>query len=141
MLLIFLHIRGLVDRIDLAVDTNSHKAFFSGLLHDILMFALASAHQRRQNLQPGALFQLHDLVHHLRGGLLGDLFTAVETVRHADARKQKPKIIIDFRHSTYSRAGIFGGCALFNRDRRRETINEIDIRLIHNAQKLTGVGR
>ena len=60
-------------------------------------------------------------------------------MRHANSRKQKPKIIINFCHRSYSRTRIAAGRLLVNRNRWTKSFNRINIRLVHRPQKLTRI--
>ncbi len=61
-------------------------------------------------------------------------------VRLPDRRKQNPEIIVNFRGRCDGRAWICPGAPLFDRDRRRESFDEIDVRFFHLIEELPGVG-
>ncbi len=83
---------------------------------------------------------MQDLVNDLLDGLPHDRAAALGTVRLADASPQQPHMVVDLVDGSDRRAGIAGGGLLVYRYRGRETFDEIDIRLIHLAEELTGIG-
>ena len=60
----------------------------------------------------------------------------VRTIRRADAREQQTQIIMNLSHRAHSRARVVAGGFLFNRNGGRESLNQIDIGLFHQLQKL-----
>ncbi len=47
---------------------------------------------------------------------------------------------MNLRDSCHNRTRVATGCALFNRDRRGESFDVLDIRFLHLIQKLTRIG-
>ena len=126
--------------IQVAVHPHPDIAGFAGALKLLLVHALFAADDGGQNLNLGALRQLHHLVHHLVDRLLADLPPADRAVRHADARIEQAQVVVDFGDGAHGGARVFGGGFLVDRDGRRQAGDLIDVRLFHHAQKLAGIG-
>ena len=136
MLDILLQLDVFVHIIEIAVDAKAHVTGPSGPVDDLLVLALAAAHDRRQNLDPGALRQFHNAVHHLVDGLSGDLPAAVGAVRNADSGVEEPEIVVDLRHGTHGRPGISVGGFLVDGDRGGKSLDLLHVRLLHLAKEL-----
>src|SRR5260370_234101 len=107
----------------------------------LAILALAVAHDRREHVNPRALGPRHDPVDDLLHALLRDLASAVVAERMADAREQQAQVIIDLGDGGDGRARIARGRLLLDRNRRRESLDRIDVRLLHLLQELARVGR
>src|SRR5204862_8037431 len=57
-----------------------------------------------------------------------------------DPRPQEAQVVVDLGDGTDGRARVPRGRLLVDRDRRRETLDRVDVRLVHLAQELAGVG-
>ena len=66
---------------------------------------------------------------------------AVGAIRAAGARPQQAQKIVDLGGGGDGRARIARGVLLADRDRRRDAVDLIDVRLLHALQKLARVGR
>ena len=73
--------------------------------------------------------------------LRGDRAAAEMAVRHADVGEQQPEVIVDFGDRPDGRARIRAGGLLLDRDRRRQAVDQIDVRLLHLLEELPRVGR
>src|ERR1700674_5640032 len=62
-------------------------------------------------------------------------------MRNADVGEHEPEIIVNLGHGPDGRSWIRGGRFLLDRNRRRQTVNQIDVRLLHLLEILPGVGR
>ncbi len=74
---------------DLAVDARSCVALLCQLVEEAFVLALATTDDGREHLEASAVLELEDAVDDLLRRLPGDLFAAVRTVRHPDAREQQ----------------------------------------------------
>src|SRR5665213_2834689 len=101
----------------------------------------ATANQRREHLEPGALFELEDPIDDLLGGLPRDGPTADRAVRMPDARVQQPQVVVDLGDRADRRSRVAVCRLLVDRDRRRETLDEVDVGLVHLPKELPGIGR
>ena len=66
---------------------------------------------------------------------------ADRAVRLADARPQQAQVVVDLGHRADRRARVARGRLLVDRDRRREPLDRVDVRLVHLAEELARVGR
>ena len=124
-----------------AVDLDPHEAGAPQIAQLLAILALAVAHDRREHVNPRALGPRHDAVDDLLHALLRDLAPAVVAERMADAREQQAQVIIDLGDGGDGRARIARGRLLLDRNRRRESLDRIDVRLLHLLQELARVGR
>ena len=126
---------------ELAVDLDALKAFLEVFGEFLLVFALAAAHDRRQQIEPRALGQRQHAVDHLRDGLAFDRQACRGRVGHADAGPEQAHIVVDLGDGADGGARIFRGGLLLDRDRRRQAVDLVDVRLLHHLQELAGIGR
>ena len=129
-----------VEVIDLAVDPHAAETLaviFSQLL---AVFALAAAHHRRQQIEPGAFLHRQKDVDHLADGLAADGKPCRRRVGDPDPRPQQAHIVVNLGDGADRRTRVARCRLLLDRDRRRQTFDEVDIRLLHHLQKLACVG-
>ena len=93
------------------------------------------------DLEAGALRQLHELVGDLLHRLAGDDLAADRAVRHADARPEQPHVVPDLGDRADRRARVAVRRLLVDRHRGREPLDEVDVGPVHLAEELAGVGR
>ena len=141
MLFLFLEIDIRVAVDDLAIDAQPDKPFAAGFLDNLLMLALLAAHQRRQDHHPGSLFKGQDRIDNLLDRLLSDRLAAFGTVRYANTGEKQSQVVINLRYRADRRARVFGGAFLLDRNRRRQTFDKVNIRFLHQPQKLPRIGR
>ena len=70
-----------------------------------------------------------------------DRAPADRAVRLADARPQQAQVVVDLGHGADRRARVARGRLLVDRDRRREPLDRVHVRLVHLAEELARVGR
>ena len=80
--------------------------------------------------------QLEDAVDDLLRGLARDHPSAVRAVRHADAGVEKPEVVVDLGDRADRGARVARRRLLVDRDRRRETLDEVDVGLVHLPEEL-----
>ena len=141
MLFILLQLDFFGQIVQIAVHPHADIARLASVVQHLDVFALALAHDRRQNLHFGALGQAHQLVNNLVNGLLVNLLAALRAVRRADTRPQQTQVIVNLGNRAHRRARVLGCCLLVNGDRRRQAIDVVHIWFLHLAQKLSRVGR
>ena len=107
----------------------------------LLVFALAAAHDRRQQIKPRALRQRQHAIDHLRDDLAFDRQAGGRRIGHADARPQQPHVVVDLGDGADRRARVFRGGLLLDRNRRRQPVDLVDIGLLHHLQELPRIGR
>ena len=130
----------LVQPDDGAVHPRPRVALDLQLAQQLAVLALAPAHHRREDLEPGPLRQLHHPVHDLLRGLPRDRPPADRAVRLADPGVQQPQVVIDLGDRSHRGARVPARGLLVDGDRRRQPVDEVDVGLIHLAEELPGVG-
>ncbi len=133
--------RHLGDLVELPVDLDALVALLEKLGEFLAVFALAAAHHGRQQIEPRAVRQRQDAVDHLRHGLALDRQAGRGRIGHADARPQQPHVVVDLGDGADGRARVLRGGLLLDRDRRRQAVDLVDVRLLHHLEELARVGR
>ncbi len=123
------------------VDPHPGVALGHELAEEVGVLALALAHHRRQDLEPGSGGQLEHLVDDLLRRLAGDDVAADRAVRDPDARVQQAQVVVDLGDGAHGRPRVAGGGLLVDRHRRGQALDEVDVGLVHLAEELAGVGR
>jgi hypothetical protein len=129
------------DLVDLAVDAGPTESLTRQLVEQRLVLTFAAPHDRRQDLEAGPLGQLQDPVHDLLGCLTLDHGPVIGTVRDADPGVEETEVVVDLGDGPDRRAGVARRRLLVDRDRRRQALDEVDVRLVHLPEKLAGVAR
>ena len=127
------------ERAQLAVHLHAREALGPQLLQLLAVLALAPADDRRHDHEAGALLHPHDLVDDLLGRLRGDRPPAVEAVRLADPRPQQAQVVVDLRDRPDRRPRVARRGLLVDRDRRRQPLDRVHVRLVHLPQELARV--
>ena len=141
VLFLLIQLGRFVQLVHFAVDAHAQKAVLERLLQQLGMLALAGTHDGREQLELGALGQRQDGGHHLIDALLADFAPAHRAMRRTRAGIQQAQVIVNLRHRAHGRARVAGGGFLINGNGRGQTLDQIDVGLIHLPQKLPGVGR
>ena len=131
----------LLQQAQLAVDLHAREALAAQLGQLLAVLALAAADDRRQDHEPLAVLGRHDLVDDLLGRLRGDRAAAVEAVRLADPRPQQAQVVVDLGDGPDRRPRVARRRLLVDRDRRRQALDRVDVRLVHLPEELARVGR
>ena len=126
---------------DVAVDARAHEALAAQLLDHLRVLAFACIDHRREQQDRRAFGQAQHLVDHLADRLRRQVDAMIGTTRNADAREQQAQVIVNFRDRADRRARVVRGGLLLDRDRRRQALDGIDVRLFHHRQELPRVGR
>ena len=124
-----------------AVDFDALVALLHKVGELLAVLALAPAHHRREQIKPRAFRQRHDAVDHLRNGLALDRQSGGRRIGHADARPEKPHIVVDLGDGADGRARIARGGLLLDGNGGREAVDLVDVRLLHHLQELPRVSR
>ena len=141
VLLLLLQLRRLGQRIHDTVDTHPREALGLKVAEQVGVLAFAPANERREDLEAAALLELEDPVDDLLGRLARDRSATDRAVRMADPRVQQPQVVVDLGDRADRRSRVARSRLLVDRDRRRETFDEVDVGLVHLAEELPGVGR
>ena len=108
-------------------------------IEDAVALGLAVLDERPEDEQPRPLGQREDLVDDLLDGLALDR-VAVGAVRDADPREQQPQVVVDLGDGPDRGARVARRALLVDRDGRRQPVDLVDVRLLHLAEELAGVG-
>ena len=81
------------------------------------------------------------LIDHLAHGLRGERLTVIRATRFADAREQQAQVVVDFRDRADGGTWVVRRRFLFDRNRRRQTFDVVDVRLFHHRQELPRIRR
>ena len=130
-----------VERSVLAVDARLRIPARAERRELLLELAFPAPGNWREHVDALVLRIQHDHVGDALERLAGDFLAAVGTVRNTDVREQQPQVIVDFGDRADRRSRVRSGRLLFDRNRRREALDEIDVRLLHLLEELAGVGR
>jgi hypothetical protein len=133
--------RGVLDRIELAVDLQPLEAGLLPLGDLLAVLALAVAHDGRQQVEARAFRQGGDLVDHLADGLALDRQAGGRRIGHAHPRPQQAHVVVDLGDRAHRRARVARGGLLLDRDGRRQALDQVHVRLAHQFQELAGIGR
>ncbi len=140
VLLLFVQLGRVVQVHESAVHPGPQEPLLDHLGHLLAVLALLARHVRRQDRESAADRQAQRPVHHLLDGLGLDRPAALRAVRFADRGVEQPQVVVDLRHRADRGAGILRSRPLLDRDRRRETLDRVDVRLLHLLQELARIG-
>jgi hypothetical protein len=124
-----------------AVDPHPHETLRAQILEDFELLPLALHDHGRQDHHARVFRQCEHGVHHLRDGLGRQRDAVGRAMRFTDTGEQQPQIVVNLRHRTDGGAGVVAGGALLDRDRRRQTLDQVHVRLFHELQELACVRR
>ena len=136
----FLSVGDLGELMHRAIHPGPAEALGLQLAEQVRVLALALAHHRGQHLEAGSLAQLEDAVHDLLRGLSADRLPALGAVRLADACEEQAQVVVDLGDRAHRGARVAGRGLLVDGHRRGQPVDEVDIRLVHLAEELPGVG-
>ena len=79
----------------LAVNADADESRAPGVLKDLFVLALATAHHRGENLDAGAVGQVYDGIDHLLDGLALDGAATGVAVRVTDSCEEQAQVVVD----------------------------------------------
>ncbi len=123
-----------------AVDSGADVALAGEILQQRVVVTLATAHDRREHLESGAVGQQQDSVDNLLRSLALQPGSVVGTVLHADAGIQQPQVVVDLGDRAHRRAGVAAGRLLIDGDSGRQTLDHVDVGFVHLPEELSGIG-
>ena len=126
---------------EVAVDDRPHEPLFARGVKELTELTLPTAHQRREDLDPGSFRPLEDRIGDLARALTLDRTATVGTMGGAGAGVQEAKVVVDLGDRSDCRARIVTGAFLLDGDGRRQAFDGIDVGLLHQAEELAGVRR
>ena len=124
---------------EFTIDDRAHKPLLACALEQVLELTLSLLHQRRANFEARALRPRQHHFGDLRGALLLHGAPTVGTVRRASARVQQPQVVVHLGHGPDGGARVVTGRLLLDRDGGRESLDGVDIGLLHEPQELSRV--
>ena len=124
-----------------AVDLHTREALVPQLLEDVLVLALAVAHDGRVDGELRSFGQLQDLIDDRLLALPRDRLAADRAVRATDPRVEEPQVVVDLGDRPHRRARVAGGRLLVDRDRRRQPFDRVDVGLLHHLEELPRIRR
>ncbi len=131
------------DRADLeqfSVDLHAGEAAALEFGDFLAVFALAVAHNGREQQQPRAFRHRRDPVDHLADRLRLDRQAGCGRVGHAGPCPEQAHVVVDFRHRADGGTRVAAGGLLLDRNGGREALDRIDVRLAGQLQELPRVG-
>jgi len=140
VLLVLVELDGLAQVVDAAVGAHAGEAAVPGVVEHLFVLALFAADHRREHLKLRALGQGHHAVDDLVDRLAADLLSALRAVRHARARPEEAQVVVDLRDGADRGAGVLRGGFLVDGDGGGEAVDVVDVRLVHLAEELAGIG-
>ena len=141
VLLVLLEVDVFREVIEVPVRAHTDIARSARVLEHLRVLALAPAHDGGQHLNPRPLREGENLVDDLVDRLLADLLAALGAVRRADARPEKAQIVIDLRHRAHGGARVARGRLLVDGDGGGESVDIVDVGLVHLAEEHARVAR
>ena len=125
---------------DDAVDADARESAAAGGGEELLVLALAIADERAEDEDARALGHGADLVDDLLDGLRDDGDPVVGAVRDADPREEESQVVVDLGDRSDGGPRVARRAFLVDRDRGREPLDEVDVRLLHLPEELPRVG-
>src|SRR5690606_1595434 len=122
-----------------AVDPDADEALAAKILEQLPELAFPTPDEGREDLDPAPLGPAQNPVRDLRGRLAHDRAAAPGTVRRAAPRPEQAQVVVDLRDRADRRTRIPARRLLLDRDRRREPLDSVHVRLLHHAEELPGV--
>ena len=141
MLLCLVEHRRVCQLVQLAVDGGADEAFLSEARDFGGVVALLVAHRRCQHGKAGSFGEGQHAVDHLRNRLGKDALAAFRAMDFAGPCPKEPQVIVDFGDGADARTGIAATGFLLDGDRRRESVDGVDVRFAPLFQELASVGR
>ena len=130
----------LLEHPHLAVHLHAREPVGAQFLEDVLVLALAVADDRRVDRELRPFRQAQHLVDDRLDRLAGDRPPADRAVRPPHACVEQSQVVVDLGHRADRRARVPRRRLLVDRDRRREALDRVHVRLLHHLEELAGVG-
>src|SRR5665647_1243117 len=124
-----------------AVHLDAREAVGAKLLEELAVLALAAAHDRRDDAEPRAAVKVADAVDDLLDALPRDEAAAARTVRVADPGVQEAQVVVDLGDRADRGTRVARRRPLIDGDGRGETLDAVDVGLVHLPEELARVGR
>ncbi len=123
-----------------SIDVRADEALLAHRLEELAEFTLAAANERSAHLDLGSVDPCEYGFGDLRRALPLDRAPATRAVRRTRARVEQAQVIVDLGDRSDGRPRVVAGSLLLDRDGGRQTVDGIDVRLLHEAEELPRVG-
>src|SRR5262249_13125670 len=124
----------------LPIHSRADESLLVDRAENLAMLALLSPNQGRQDHQLCSGWILHHRIANLGRRLRADYAATFPAVWRSCSGKPHAKIGVDLGSGRDGRAGIARCRSLFDRDRRRQAFDLIDVRLLKLLEELARVG-
>ena len=141
MVFVTIDFHTLHDFVHLTIDTDIEVALATHGLEEFAIMTLTSMNQWCQEDNLLALVVVKNHLDNTLFGVLYHLFARSVTVCSAGTGKEQAHVVVNLGGGAYGGARILIGSLLFDADDRRKTRNLVDIRPLHSAQEVAGIGR
>ncbi len=131
----------LFERSVLSVDAGLREALRLVAGQLLPEFSLAPADHRRQHVDARVLRVQHHHVHDPLERLRRDLPPALRAVGNTDVCEQQPEVVVDLGDGADRGPRVRCSRLLLDRDRGRQPVDQVDVRLLHLIEKLPRVRR
>ena len=123
-----------------AIDLRASESLRDQVGEHRLVLTFATPHDGSQDLESSSLRKFLDLVDDLLRSLPGQWRVVFPTVLNADPRPQQPEIVVDLGDRADRRTWILGGRLLIDRDRGRQSFDDVHVGLVHLSEELSRIG-
>ena len=128
------------EAVGLPVDEDAGVALGGEILEEVDELTFAGAHHRSEDLELQPFLHPEDLVDDLLRCLTFDPRPALGAVGDARAGEQQSQVVVDLGDGTHGRPGIPVRRLLVDGHRRRQALDELDVRFVHLTEELARVG-
>lgn len=123
-----------------AVDAGADVTLGRQVLQQLGVLPLAVAHHGGQQHQLGAFGLGQHLIHHLADGLGRERNGVGRAAWLPDPGEQQPQVVVNLGDGADGRARVVGGGLLLDGDGRRQPLDVVHVRLLHQGEELAGIG-
>src|SRR5437588_6800113 len=121
---------------NLSIHPRTDEALLVNRREDVAMLSFLPAYQRRQDHYFRADRISHDRIDDLARRLAGDLAAADPAVRRPRAGEEHAQVIINLRRRRHRRSRIARRRPLLDCNRRRQSLDLLDVRLLELIEEL-----
>ena len=137
---LLLQLRGVLEAHGLPVDDRAGVALGAKLVNEVLVLALAPAHDRGEDLEARALVHRAHTIDDLLGRLRLDAGPTFGAVRDAGAGVEQTQVVVDLRDRADGGARVARGGLLVDGNGGRQAFDEVHVGLVHLPEELARVG-
>ena len=126
---------------DLSINAGASKALRVQRTQKVDKLTFATSHYGSKNLKTPPSFALKNAVRDVLDALPSNRLSTLDTVRDACSRPEQTKVVINLGNGSHSGPGVSVGGFLIDRDRRAESLNDVNVWSVNLTEELPGVGR